>query len=373
MDKHLHIVTHEVPWPANYGGVISLFYKIKSLYETGIKIHLHCFTEEIPSHQILNSYCYSVNYYKRESRFSLFQFPIPYIVHSRRSKELLLNLEKDNHPILFEGTHCTYWIYKNKFSERNITVSLHNIEFEYYKNLGRVEKNIFKKIYFYIESKLLFNYEKKIAQKVNFWAVSNTDLKTFENQFNSNNINFFPVFVPWKNIKIELGNGSYCLYHGNLEVNENEKAALWLLENIFSELKIPFVIAGKNPNAALKKAAHKNKHTCIVENPSEFEMEDLIRKAHINIIPSFNNTGVKIKLLNALFNGRHCIVNQPAAEGSGLEELCIICYDENDFKIKIKKYYEIKFEEKDTQKREEILLGLYNNNKNAFSISEMIL
>lgn len=373
MDKHLHIVTHEVPWPANYGGVISLFYKIKSLYETGVKIHLHCFTKKIPSHQILNSYCFSVNYYIRKYEFSFLDSSIPYIVQTRKSKELLLNLEKDNYPILFEGTHCTYWIYKNKLSDRIVTVSLHNIEFEYYKHLFKAENNIFKKLYFYIESKLLFKYEKNIATKTKFWAVSKNDKQTFENQFNSKSINFFPVFIPWSNIKIELGNGSYCLYHGNLEINENEKAALWLLEHIFSELKIPFVIAGKKPTASLIKAAHKNKHTCIVENPSEFEMEDLIRKAHINIIPSFNNTGVKIKLLNALFNGRHCIVNHPAAEGSGLEELCIICNNEIEFKNKIKKYYEIKFEEKDALKREEILLSLYNNKKNALFISEKIL
>jgi hypothetical protein len=373
LDKHLHIVTHEVPWPANYGGVISLFYKIKSLYETGVKIHLHCFTKEIPTHQILNSYCYSVNYYKRDYSLSIFQFTFPYIVYTRRSKELLLNLEKDKYPILFEGTHCTYWIYKNKLSDRNKTVSLHNIEFEYYKNLYKAEKNIFKKLYFYIESKLLLNFENNIAHKANFWAVSNNDIKIFENQFKSKLIKFFPVFLPWKKLKIELGNGNYCLYHGNLEINENEKAALWLLQNIFFEIKIPFVIAGKNPSATLKKAAYKNKHTCLVENPSEFEMEDLIRKAHINIIPSFNNTGVKIKLLNALFNGRHCIVNQSAVQGSGLEELCIICKDENEFKDNIKKFYEIKFEEIDLLKREKILLELYNNNKNAMTISEMIL
>jgi len=286
---------------------------------------------------------------------------------------LLLNLEKDKYPILFEGTHCTYWIYKNKLSDRNKTVSLHNIEFEYYKNLYKAEKNIFKKLYFYIESKLLLNFENNIAHKANFWAVSNNDIKIFENQFKSKLIKFFPVFLPWKKLKIELGNGTYCLYHGNLEINENEKAALWLLQNIFFEIKIPFVIAGKNPSATLKKAAYKNKHTCLVENPSEFEMEDLIRKAHINIIPSFNNTGVKIKLLNALFNGRHCIVNQSAVQGSGLEELCIICKDENEFKDNIKKFYEIKFEEKDLLKREKILLELYNNNKNAMTISEMIL
>ena len=32
-----------MPYPPNYGGVIDVFYKIKSLHAIGIKIILHCF------------------------------------------------------------------------------------------------------------------------------------------------------------------------------------------------------------------------------------------------------------------------------------------------------------------------------------------
>ena len=41
--KEIHIVTFDIPYPVNYGGVIDVFYKIKALKEAGIKIHLHCF------------------------------------------------------------------------------------------------------------------------------------------------------------------------------------------------------------------------------------------------------------------------------------------------------------------------------------------
>ena len=32
-DKTLHIICHDVPWPADYGGVGGSFYKIKALHE----------------------------------------------------------------------------------------------------------------------------------------------------------------------------------------------------------------------------------------------------------------------------------------------------------------------------------------------------
>ena len=39
-ENHLHIVTLDVPYPADYGGVVDLFYKLQSLHQLGIKIHL---------------------------------------------------------------------------------------------------------------------------------------------------------------------------------------------------------------------------------------------------------------------------------------------------------------------------------------------
>ena len=36
----------------------------------------------------------------------------------------------------------------------------------------------------------------------------------------------------------------------------------------------------------------------------------MIAKAQINILPSYTHTGIKIKLVNAIFNGRHCLVNE---------------------------------------------------------------
>jgi len=41
--KKLHIVSFDVPYPANYGGVIDVFYKLKALHSLGIEIYFHVF------------------------------------------------------------------------------------------------------------------------------------------------------------------------------------------------------------------------------------------------------------------------------------------------------------------------------------------
>ena len=182
-----------------------------------------------------------------------------------------------------------------------------------------------------------------------------------------------PVFLPYDAVNISAGKGSYCLYHGNLSINENEIAALWLMEKVFNSIKIPLIIAGKNPSKKLKSEAKKYKFVSIVESPTEENMQLLIQNAQINVLPSFNKTGVKLKLLNALHNGRHCIVNNAGTEGSGLNELCVIAESANNFKEQMVLLFNQPFTQKEMQNRSTALKHLYNNEKNARIISEMLL
>ncbi|UEG48722.1 glycosyltransferase [Ferruginibacter lapsinanis] len=363
MDKHLHIITHDIPYPADFGGVIDLFYKIKTLHQLGIKIHLHCFQNKRPQQEELNKYCASVNYYQRTKRIS---FRLPFIVSSRQSPELIERLSKDTYPVLIEGIHCSYPLYNNQFTNRKVLLRLHNAEFEYYHHLAIHEKNIFRKIYFTVESYLLKKYENAVSAKAAISAVSQQDVTLYKQLFGITNIEYLPVFLPYTTVTGQPGKGHYCLYHGNLSISENEEAAIWLLQNVFNTLEIPFVIAGKDPSQKLEFLAHEHKHTCLVANPSDKELQDMIAKAQINILPSFNNTGVKLKLLNALYNGRHCLVNKAGVEGSGLEKLCAVADDAVSMKQAITELYNTPFSE--SGHRLTLLEQLHNNEKNAAKI-----
>lgn len=369
MQRHLHIVTHDVPWPADYGGVIDLFYKTKALHANGILIHLHCYTDKNRQAQVeLDKFCATVNYYPRKKNIFSFSLTIPFIVNSRRNKSLLNNLLKDDYPILLEGVHCTYFLLNEKLKNRQVQIRLHNVEYEYYKYLARHEKSFLKKMYFNYESRLLKKYEKSIATNNNFLAVSKTDEHIYKNDLNARHINYLPVFLPWTITNNSTGCGCFCLYHGNLSINENEEAVVWLLQNVFNDLQIPFVIAGKNPSKRLNNLIKSHPNTCLVANPGNGEMEDLVDKAQINILPSFNNTGIKLKLLFALFNGRHCMVNAAGVAGSSLESICHIAEGANAFKILIQELYNKPFTDEDCKMRKELLLNLYNNQRNAEEI-----
>ncbi len=370
--RTLHIICHDVPWPPDYGGVVDLFYKLKYLHEAGISIKLHCFDYGRGRHDQLNRYCDEVHYYERQKGLKAVSVRLPYIVKSRENSLLLENLLKDDHPVLMEGIHCTAFLRTLLEQERKVFLRLHNVEFLYYSQLFRREKNLFKKFYFLNESMFLRQYERKLPDELPVIAVSPEDAIFYKEELDKENTVYLPVFIPWQEVRSPDGIGDYCLYHGNLSVSENEKAAIWLLEKVFSLANVPFLIAGKNPSQRLIRKVEKNKKIRLVANPSEAEMNELIAGAQLHVLPSFNKTGIKLKLINALYNGRHCLVNEAAVEGTGLQDACHIGSNSHAFASIITQLYHHPFGEEEINLRKRLLGQIFNNKENAQRLIQLI-
>lgn len=365
MDNHLHIVAFDVPFPADYGGIFEIFYKVRSLHAQGVKVHLHCFDYGRGQRRELDRYCESVHYYKRNTGHKGFSFSLPYIVSSRSNPELLENLKKDDHPILLEGIHCSYFLHTGDLSNRKVVLRLHNVEHEYYMQQARQARQPMRKLYFYNESRLLKKYEKAIADKCLVLAMSEKDALVYRKKFNAKNVAYLPPFIGWDHPLCQEGVGTFCLYHGNLAVEENARVASWLLEEVFNDVEIPFVIAGKNPSPQLEKLAHRKNHTCIVSNPSDKEMQDLIQKAQVNILPSFTDSGIKFKFLYSVFCGRHCVVNEKMTEGTNLGPACHVANGPDAFKSILMQLFRKPFDDTEIALRENLMHHYYNNTETA--------
>jgi hypothetical protein len=362
---NLHIICFDVPYPVDYGGAFDPFYTIKSLSEAGVNIILHCFEYGRGQQSELEKYCGEVHYYERQSKLKAIASGLPYIVASRANEKLKERLQQDNYPILAEGVHCTYYLQNGQIPANRWFVRFHNVEYLYYHNLAQTTTSAVDKMYFKRESKLLYRYESSLANKATGWTMSEKDLKILVHNLGYKHIDNLPVYLPAYTPEWHCERGSYCLYHGNLSVPENEQAATWLLETIFTRVPIPFVVAGKNPSNALTNLAHKQMNTCLVANPGEQEMQDLIKKAQVNILPAFNQTGVKLKLLNALFVGRHCLVNTSGVEGSGLEQCVTIADCEADMAAMVPQMYNEPFTQNLFTERITCLNEAFDNSRNA--------
>ncbi len=300
-------------------------------------------------------------------------FRVPYIVSTRRNEELKSELEKDDYPVLLEGVHCTWLLNDNKLKGRKVFVRLHNVEHIYYDRLARHERNALKRAFFSRESRLLKKWEMGLLkQQAHFLTVSSRDSALFQSLNHSADVRYLPVFTGHGSPKAHKGFGEFCLYHGNLSVNENEAAAAWLIQEVFETLEINLMIAGKDPSKNLLQLASKYRNIHIVSNPSEPAMNELMARAHIHVLPSFNATGVKLKVLNALYLGRFVVANRNAVEGTAIEELCNIVETPGEFREKISGLMETEYSDSVIRKRYETLEGIYSNEMNALHLSALI-
>ena len=366
MNKHLHIICLDVPFPPNYGGVYDLFYKLPALHAEGVKIHLHCFNNGKDEQPELNKYCEEVFYYPRNTGHKGFSTKLPYIVASRKNESLFERLLKDDFPIFMEGVHCTFLTLDKRFDKRKKFIRIHNVEHDYYKQLYNCTTPLFKKLYYLFESRLLKKYEQQLVNNATaFWSVTEKDAAYYKTTFNCNTIDYLPLFLPTWQVNAAVGVGSYCLYHGDLSVAANDYAAKWLLEKVFKGTDFPVVIAGKNPSKSFEDIVHENENACMIANPSQKEMQDIIAKAHINILPCFNNTGIKIKLLNALYNGRYCLVNEAMVSGTNLGELCHVVESPSSFKERLAQLFHQPFMQDEINARKQFLYSHFNNETSA--------
>jgi len=369
-ERKLHIVAFNIPYPPDYGGVIDIFYKLKSLASEGIKIYLHCFQYGRNPSPELEKYTTKVYYYPRKTGLFYTWKRKPYIVVGRNHPELLVNLLKIKAPVLFEGLHSCYYINHPKLAGYRKIIRMHNVEHDYYQNLAEVEENIFRQSFFRSEARKLKKYEPVVRNADVLIAISPSDRHYFETIHP--HVAWVPGFHPYEKVTSLPGKGDYFLFHGNLGVAENLKAVGFLLDEVLGSLPVQFVIAGKNPPGRLLRKVSSYENVKMVANPSFQVMQRLIREARGCILPTFQSTGLKLKLLASLYSGRFCIVNSAMVADTGLEDLCLIADTAKNMQAAIREYSQKNFTVNDIRKRIRILEKTYANKAGATTLVNKI-
>ncbi len=360
MGKKLHVVSFSVPFPANYGGVIDVFYKLKSLSESGVKIILHCFQYDREPAEELELFCEKVFYYPRKMKGAHLLGFYPFIVGSRSSEKLIKNLLKDDVPILFEGLHTCMPIIDDRLKNRKKLVRSHNIEHDYYLALAKLERNPMKRLYYKTEARKLERFEPLAYNNADVvFGISKKDTSYLNDKYE--NAIHVSAFHGFEVVNIPEKTEDFSLYHGNLSVGENNQAALFLANDVFRDLEQKLIIVGSNPSAQLQRLVSQLPNVELKNDLSSIAINDLIHQAKINILPTFQSTGIKLKLLAALFNGAHCLVNNEMVQDTGLEGVVHIANSVKEFKTKVVELSLNTIAEDDVKKRKDILFNFCNS------------
>lgn len=338
--NQLQIVSFNNPYPANYGGVIDVFYKIKYLHNRGVELYLHIFFDDRLDTEALKPYCKKIFVYKRNTSFLKLFSPLPFSVASRTSNQIYNNLNQTEAPILFEGLQTTHVLLKHHFKCK-IFIRVHNIEHAYYDGLSRSEKNPIKKLVYRVQANKFKAYEKVLDKSDAILTLSKSELDYFRKMHGSK-VYYLPVFHGNETVREQKGNGKYALYHGDLSTADNIASVIYII-SLFERLKYPLIIASGVLPQRLKKRIEKHDHINFVKLGNDVQVNELIANAHVNVLYSKQATGTKLKVFYSLYNGRFCIVNNNIVDDQRILQVCEVANTTDQYLERITNVFDTDF------------------------------
>ncbi len=348
-----------------------MYYKIKALYEMGIKIHLHCFVDQIPEmiDPEIRKSTENVFVYKKKKSPLLYFSGVPFAAAIRNSETLLKNLKKIKAPILFEGLQTTYIVKFLKDYGHHLYLRHHNNEAEYYKGLSLSEKNLLKKVIYRIESLKYTGYQKKLLKSFKtVFCLSEKEYHEVETY--SKNARLIHIFHGNKSVK-QLGKkGNYFLFHGDLTTADNKKALNETIDLFKNLPQYKLLIASDRAGEDIKRKIASADNISLTPIQTTENLHHLLENAHANILLSYQNSGTKVKLFNTLYNSRFVIINKNITDDPALISLCLYGADMSEIRQQILTSAERDYDT--AENRREVLEKKHSDNAKAEEMAAII-
>ena len=382
-----------------------MYYRLEALHRAGMHITLHCFTYGRSEAPALEECCDRVYYYRRNMSPWLHLRREPFIVSSRDNDELLQRLQRDNAPILIEGLHGCALLRRLRQQEsegegrhRTVIVRAHNVEQDYYRLLAQSERRLLRKAYLALEARKLRRYEPTLKLADAVLAITDADADRFR-QMGCSKVLTIPPFLPpltpsKKKSQFSLTNNPqpiiclnslitfsltpnnfnspFVLYHADLSIPDNEWAVRWLQRNVMRHVDHPFVVAGRSPRPALRRFLARFPNTWLLASPSQHEMDALVAGARCTVMITRQPTGFKLKLVNSLSLGQHCLVNSAMVAGTGLAGCCHVADTAEAMREKLEQLMQVPFDENLRQQRQLQLSRYFDNTDCVRQIAELL-
>ena len=220
-----------------------------------------------------------------------------------------------------------------------IVLRSHNVEFQIWQRLAASEKSSFKAWYIRDLSKKIRRFELEYLPKYDaIVPIADLDEDFYrENGFQKpirtvNGGVDLTKFAPTKAIAFD----QEFLFLGSLEWQPNVQGLMWFLENVWPAIheKFPnatFHVAGKNPPEWLQKLEIQGmKFYGMVEDAAQF-----LNSGHFLIVPLLSGGGMRLKIVEAMANGKCIVSTKIGAEGIASQDgKDIVIADEAEVWIK---------------------------------------
>jgi glycosyltransferase involved in cell wall biosynthesis len=325
---------NRVPWPLKDGGAIAVYNTMKGL--SGLNTEITVASLNTSKHFVANipeelssiakwHTCYIDNKVKLTSAFFNLFTNDSYNVSRFYSKEFEMMLQKilaenEFDVIVCESIYMAIYAKSiRKYSKAMLVLRQHNVESDIWKTLYSNESNPLKKWYFGLLTQRLELFERS---NLNIFdaivPITEFDKKRFTEMgaivpmfvspvgFTLNN--FKPLIIPDKIDK---------LYHlGSMEWMPNQEAMLWFLKNVWPEVSklhsdLTFHLAGRGMPDSFSELQLPNLQVDGEVSDSKAYVSD----KHIMIVPLFAGSGIRIKIIEAMAQGKVIVSTPLGAQG----------------------------------------------------------
>jgi glycosyltransferase involved in cell wall biosynthesis len=354
-------ISPKIPFPDNDGHTKSIFGLLKHLSMRGHQIDFVAYSQgkydEKNINEIRKYATVHILNVLTQNRIdgiikNLFS-PVPYNIskyHRKVLKIFLQNYFKDNKVDIVHVTNAHMgWVVDEvrKLSKAKIVLRQENLELMIMKRYYKNQKNIFLKIYSWIQLKKFLKYEPSLCAKFDACVMmSKMDLDELIKY--GSNIDAFVIpsgieskLLSLKEDKIE----PFSLYHyGSLEWYPNYDGVVWFINEILPDLvkeesKIKLYLYGNGISERLIIPEKLKEHIIVKGFIPDIWNE--IKDKSLSIVPLRIGSGIRIKILELLASGKMVITTSLGKEGIPVEDNkhLLIADTADQFKEKILGYF----------------------------------
>lgn len=221
--------------------------------------------------------------------------------------------------VLFDGLFTTVYFetVKQHFEGRTI-IRTHNVEFHLWEDRYLNEESALKRFFLRSMIKELKDYELDILPKFDIIAtISQNDKAFFNAHFGLNRTQYLPFGIEPYAAEEQIEKDTNVIrFLGALDWEPNIEGLNWFLSEVWPSIhernpNVSFEIGGRNaPEGYLVNPPKGVKMVGLVDDANQF-----ISSAELAVVPLLSGSGIRIKIIEALFNGQIVVTTSKGAQG----------------------------------------------------------
>ncbi len=349
------LICNKFPYPPRDGGSLASYNMARGLVEAGNRVDLLAMntSKHYSPGGVLNIDIEGLNKVRDVFIDNSVSYPglffnllfssTPYnagrIIHKTFKKVLADMLRENEYDIIqMEGLYLASYLKEiRENTKAKIVYRAHNIEHEIWNSYCRNTKAISEKFYLGHQNKKIKNFEQEFVNRYDLLAtVSKADLEKLNSMGNEKPAIVAPFgmypdeFIMAKSSSV--GDSFHLQYIGALDWLPNVESLNWFIDNVWVKVKkkypgLRFSVAGRNPKGRFAKKMVRKGIDYFGEVASS---RKYLSENGVVVVPLFSGSGIRVKIIEALFMKKPVIATTFAVSGIPVEDGVNILIADNE-------------------------------------------